>query len=199
MNAPILNRLRTSDYDSGKCAVGVVHLGFGAFHRAHQAVYLDAFMQAANDLRWGIAAVNLRASESEGFAKAAAKDGYVLKTVATTGEIRHRLIRPHIAFEDWARTPDRAEALLARPSVHLVTITVTESGYYLDDSGRLNLDDPVIEQELSGRTETSVYAFLRNALRRRRGGKCEQGRLRYCAATTSGKTAKCFVAACMHI
>ena len=168
MNAPVLSRLQASDYDCGKCEVGVVHLGFGAFHRAHQAVYLDAFMQASNDLRWGIAAVNLRPAESEGFAKAAAKDGYVLKTVATTGETRHRLIRPHIAFEDWARTPDRAEALLARPSAHLATITVTESGYYLDDAGRLNLDDPVIEQELSGGTESSVYAFLRNALRRRR-------------------------------
>ena len=168
MNAPTLNRLRASDYDRAECKVGVVHVGFGAFHRAHQAAYLDTFMQATNDLRWGIAAVNLRPSDSESISHAAAKDGYVLKTIATTGETQHRLIRPHIAFEDWTRFPDNAEALLARPSVHLVTITVTESGYYLDDAGHLNLADPVIDEELNGGKQSSIYAFLRNGLLRRR-------------------------------
>ena len=49
--------------------IGVVHLGFGAFHRAHQAVYLDDYMSQTNDLRWGIAAVNLRKSEIRSFCK----------------------------------------------------------------------------------------------------------------------------------
>ena len=49
--------------------IGVVHVGFGAFHRAHQAVYIDDYMSQTNDLRWGIAAVNLRESESDHFEK----------------------------------------------------------------------------------------------------------------------------------
>ena len=65
--------IQASTYDRAACQIGVVHLGFGAFHRAHQAVYLDAYMQQTGDLRWGIAAVNLRASESESFAATAAE------------------------------------------------------------------------------------------------------------------------------
>ncbi len=48
--------LRTGTYDRSKCQPGVVHLGYGAFHRAHQAYYFDKYMQATNDLDWGILA-----------------------------------------------------------------------------------------------------------------------------------------------
>ena len=54
-------------YDRSACQIGVVHLGFGAFHRSHQAVYLDDYMDLSGDLRWGIAAVNLRESEADQF------------------------------------------------------------------------------------------------------------------------------------
>ena len=49
-----------TDYNKTDCAIGIVHLGFGAFHRAHQAVFIDDYMQKTGDLCWGIAAVNLR-------------------------------------------------------------------------------------------------------------------------------------------
>ena len=42
------------------CKIGFVHLGFGAFHRAHQSVYIDDYMDLTGDLSWGIAAVNLK-------------------------------------------------------------------------------------------------------------------------------------------
>ena len=50
-------KLFQTDYDRASCKIGIVHLGFGAFHRAHQAVYIDDYMQQTGDLRWGIAAV----------------------------------------------------------------------------------------------------------------------------------------------
>ena len=51
-------------YDKSECQTGVVHIGYGAFHRAHQAMYIDEYMEKTGDLRWGIVAVNLR---DEGF------------------------------------------------------------------------------------------------------------------------------------
>ena len=63
MNNISLPHIHATSYDSTSCAIGVVHLGFGAFHRAHQAVYIDDYMSVTNDFRWGIAAVNLRESE----------------------------------------------------------------------------------------------------------------------------------------
>ena len=49
-----------TEYDRADCSIGIVHVGYGAFHRAHQAVYIDDVMDRSGDLGWGIAAVNLR-------------------------------------------------------------------------------------------------------------------------------------------
>ena len=54
-----------TEYDRADCSIGIVHVGYGAFHRAHQAVYVDDLMDRTGDLGWGIAAVNLRASEAD--------------------------------------------------------------------------------------------------------------------------------------
>ncbi len=155
-------------YDRSACQIGVVHLGFGAFHRAHQAVYLDDYMDASGDLRWGIAAVNLRGSEAEQFAAAQADiarhDGYFLKSYSADGEVELRRVRSHVAFADWSHDKAQSEALLFEPSVHLVTITVTESGYYTGPSGALNTADPMIASEVSGGDAQSVYGYLRAAL-----------------------------------
>lgn len=168
MSNEVTERLEATTYDRSACDIGIIHLGYGAFHRAHQAVYIDDAIEATKDLRWGIAAVNLRAAESKAFAEAAsAKDGYVLKTVSPRGEERFRLVRPHIHFSDWSNDTEEAEALLSRNSVHAVTITVTESGYYLDDQGNLNTQDPIIAEEAAGGPPRSVYAYLARAIRAR--------------------------------
>lgn len=148
--------------------MGAVHLGFGAFHRAHQAVYMDDYMHATGDLRWGIAAVNLRGSEAAQFQVAAADvarhDGYFLKTFSPDGQVALRRVRSHVRFADWTEDRAAAEALLSAPTVHLVTMTVTESGYYTGPSGDLNAADATISAELSGGEPRSVYGYLRAAL-----------------------------------
>jgi D-arabinitol 4-dehydrogenase len=76
-----------------------------------------------------------------------------------------------LGFYDWSKTPAKAEALLASPDVHMITITITESGYYLDQAGRLNTTDPVIITEQEGRgPNQSVYAYLMWALAYRQAG-----------------------------
>ena len=163
--------LETTSYDRSQCKIGIVHLGYGAFHRAHQAVYVDDCMEATNDLRWGIAAVNLRLSESEAFANAAAAtDGYLLKTTSPEGAVRYQMVRSHVAFEDWAQESAEAEALLNLETVHAVSVTVTESGYYLDDDWTLNVSDPAIAAEIAGGPPTTVYGYLANALALRAEG-----------------------------
>ncbi len=155
-------------YDRAAARVGVVHIGYGAFHRAHQAVYLDDYMEATGDLRWGVAAVNLRAADSAAFAAAQkAEDGYLVKTMAADGTRAYRLARPHVAFADWAEDAERAESLIALDSVHAVTVTVTESGYCLDDGGALDLSHPAVARELNGGGAATVYAYLARALGRR--------------------------------
>jgi D-arabinitol 4-dehydrogenase len=105
-------------YDKGECQTGIVHIGYGNFHRAHQAVYIDEYMNKTGDLRWGIVAVNLI---NEGFREI---DDYVLKTPSC-----YKFVRSHLDYIDWTKNRTVAKHMLALPSVHLVTVTVTESGY----------------------------------------------------------------------
>lgn len=171
MNSVTHTPVFATRYDRSACDIGVVHLGFGAFHRAHQAVYIDDYMDVSGDLRWGIAAVNLRGSEADQFVSAEADinrhDGYYLKSYSAEGEVALRRVRPHVHFADWSVARASSEALLSKDSVHLVTITVTESGYYTDPNGDLSLTDPTIKAEIAGGTAHSVYGYLRAALRGR--------------------------------
>ncbi|MEG3163338.1 mannitol dehydrogenase family protein [Sphingomonas sp. PB2P19] len=135
--------------------VGIVHFGPGAFHRAHQAAYIDAVL--ADDPRWGIAAVSMR---SRGTIEAlAAQDG--LYTLAIRdAESSMRVIGAHREFlgpEDAARI----HALLADPSVELVTSTVTEKGYCLAGDGTLDMDHADIVHDLGGaQTPRSLIGWL---------------------------------------
>lgn len=171
MNDATHTTIAATRYHRSACHVGVVHLGFGAFHRAHQAVYIDDYMATSGDLRWGIAAVNLRGTESGYFedtkADIARHDGYYLKSYSAAGEVALRRVRSHVHFADWSTAPSEAEALLSKSTVHLVTITVTESGYYTDPNGHLNVTDPIIMAEIAGRAPHSVYGYLRTALGQR--------------------------------
>jgi D-arabinitol 4-dehydrogenase len=105
-------------YDKSDCQTGVVHIGYGNFHRAHQAMYIDEYMEKTGDLRWGIVAVNLR---DEGFREI---DDYIVKTPS-----EYKVVRSHLDYVDWTKNRTIAKHMLTLPSVHLITITVTESGY----------------------------------------------------------------------
>ena len=154
-------------YDRDAVRIGVVHLGLGAFHRAHQAAVFDAALRAG-DPRWGIVGVSLRSPATRD--RLAPQDGlYTLQECCGTGG-RLRVIG---AIRDLLVAPERPEAVvaaLASPDVHIVTLTVTEKGYKLDpSSGVLDRADPDVRHDLS-RPETPRTApgFIATGLARRR-------------------------------
>lgn len=116
MNSASQSPIAATGYDRASCEVGVVHLGFGAFHRAHQAVFIDDYMGQSGDFRWGIAAVNLRGSEAPNFDEARKdierNDGYYLKSISAEGDVALRRVRSHVQFADWSVDRDRCEDLL---------------------------------------------------------------------------------------
>ncbi len=155
-------------YDRDAVRAGVVHLGIGAFHRAHQAALFEAALRAG-DLRWGIVGVSLRSPDVRD--RLAPQDWlYTLQECDATGErlrvmgaIRDVLVAP----ED----PDAVVTALASPDVHIVTLTVTEKGYKLDpSSGALDRADPDVRHDLSSlETPRSAAGFIAAGLARRRG------------------------------
>ena len=169
MTSPAPDHANRQSYNPDECEIGIVHLGYGAFHRAHQAVFIDRYMRQTNDLRWGIAAVNLRENEAASFARENGKaKAYVVKTTSPDGVDDFQVVNAHVTFSDWSSEPASTEQLLALDSVHMVTITVTESGYYLDETGKsLDLNEPLIASEIGRARPRSVYGYLANALEQR--------------------------------
>ncbi|MGU3315020.1 mannitol dehydrogenase family protein [Sphingomonas sp. M6A6_1c] len=125
-------------------AIGIVHFGPGAFHRAHQAAYVDTVLQ--HDPRWGIAAVSMR---SRGTVEALEQQDGLYTLAIRDAEPAMRVIGAHRRF----LAPDAAaqtHALLADPAVTLVTMTVTEKGYCLAGDGTLDLGHADIVHDLAG-------------------------------------------------
>lgn len=140
-------------YDPRDVTPGIVHLGIGAFHRAHQAVYTDHVL-ARGGGPWGIVGVTQRSATVRD--QLVPQDG--LYTVAERGpagtdlHVVGSVRRVLVAGEE----PLALVAALADPAVRVVTLTVTEKGYRHDPStGRLRLDDPDVAADLAdGGTRT---------------------------------------------
>jgi fructuronate reductase len=129
-------------YDRSALRTGVVHFGPGAFHRAHQADYIDRLL--AEDPRWGIAAVSLRSPETVESLKR--QDG--LYTLAILDrQTSFRVIGAHNRFlgpVDGAAV----RKLLSSPDVRIVSSTVTEKGYCLAGDGSLDFAHPDVVHDL---------------------------------------------------
>ena len=161
---------RRSTYSDVKVDIAIVHLGLGAFHRAHQAAYLESLLERNGGGPWGICAANVRSNRQIVDALTARGCRYHLaawrdRDHVELGEIRS-IRRALFAGDDQRLLFD----FLAAPTTRIVTLTVTEKAYGLKAaSGELNTDDAAIAHDLRepGRP-VSVPGILVEALRRRR-------------------------------
>lgn len=163
-----LSRATTSvDVPETPGAAGILHLGLGSFHRAHQAVYTGAALRAQGG-DWGIVGV---ASRSRRVVDALhAQD--LLYTVATIapGETSLEIPAVHTDAYVAAEDPERVVSDLANPGIRIATLTITENGYsYSAANQRLDLDDPAVRADLAGGTPRSTIGQLARGLQRRAG------------------------------
>ena len=180
----VLNRLRTGTlsaiaadvarppYDRARVTPGIVHLGVGAFHRAHQAAYIDACL-AAGETEWGIVAASLRSPETRD--ALAPQDGLYTLVLRDTDSEQLRIIGAITQVIVAPEQPQRLLDAMSDPRIRIVTLTITEKGYTVDlASGALKTDHPDIVHDLShpGRPRTAL-GFLAGALRLRRAAGAE--------------------------
>lgn len=146
----------------------ILHLGLGSFHRAHQAVYLQRLIDAGHT-GWVLKGGNLRADMADTIAALQAQGGaYTLETVTPAGERRYEritAIREVIPFDPWLTGLVGAGA---DPATRIISFTVTEAGYYLDEHDRLDTRYPDLASDLSGATCTTLYGALAAILEARR-------------------------------
>ncbi|WP_338802071.1 mannitol dehydrogenase family protein [Pseudomonas sp. RSB 5.4] len=151
---------------------GIAHIGVGGFHRAHQAYYTDALMNTGQALDWAICGVGLRAEDRR--ARDDLKEQDYLFTLFELGDSDDTEVRVIGAIRDMLLAEDGAQALidkLADPQIRIVSLTITEGGYCIDDSnGEFMAHLPQIQHDLTNpQTPKTVFGFLCAALEKRRG------------------------------
>lgn len=157
-------------YDRRKVGQRLVHIGVGGFHRAHQAVYTEDLLVRGEDPQWGYCGLGLLAQDARMRDVMAAQQClYTLVERSIEGD-KARVVG---SIVDYIFAPERREAALqklASPETRIVSMTITEGGYYLDSSsGELDAEHPDIRQDLAHPHEPRCsFGFLLEALDRRR-------------------------------
>jgi len=155
----------TPQYDRDNTEIGIVHLGPGAFHRAHQAVYTENAMNLAGG-NWGICGVSLRSATAR---DVLAEQDNLYTLAILDKEINYQVIGAIKEVLVASEQSQQVMARLAAPSTKLVTLTITEKGYCLGADGRLDLQHDDIAHDLSNRSQPiSAIGYIVQALGQRK-------------------------------
>ncbi|WP_062132618.1 mannitol dehydrogenase family protein [Demequina aestuarii] len=167
--ADLAPHVRRPEYDRAAVRIGIVHIGVGGFHRSHEALYVDRLLAA--DPQWGICGVGVRPADAEMRDALVPQHGlYTLTTVDPHGAEEVRVVGSLVKH---LHAPDDPEAVLqqmADPAVRIVSLTITEGGYGIDDAtGDFSPPDEATREDMEGTgTPSSAFGLISEALRRRR-------------------------------
>ena len=166
LNAEVAAAVSQAAYDVDNTGIGIVHIGPGAFHRAHQAVFTEDALALGGD--WRICGVQMRSS---GVRDALRPQDYrytlAIRDEQSSTRVIHALAEILVGSEDIGAVLDR----LAAPTTHVVTMTITEKGYCLSPGGDLDTGRPEIVADLANLdAPQSAIGLLVAALQRRRAG-----------------------------
>jgi len=169
--ARIQDRVPVPPYDRSQVRPGIVHFGVGGFHRAHQAMYVDALLNSGRALDWGIVGVGTLPQDRRMHEVMAAQDClYTLVEKHPDGTVHSRVIGSIVGY---LFAPDDPEAVLVRladPAIRIVSLTITEGGYHVNQmTGEFDSSDVRIQKDLRpGAIPSTAFGFITEALVRRR-------------------------------
>src|SRR4051812_10700285 len=155
-------------YDRSAVRVGIVHVGVGGFHRAHQAVYVDRLMRGGEAFEWGICGVGVLAGDRRMKEALDGQDGlYTLVVKHADGSYEPRVIGSIVRFLLAPDDPVAVIEAMADPGVRIVSLTVTEGGYNLNDvTGEFEADNAdVVHDVESGAAPRTTFGLVTEALR----------------------------------
>ncbi|MGO4343262.1 mannitol dehydrogenase family protein [Pedococcus sp. 2YAF34] len=172
-------RVARPAYDRSQVTAGIVHFGVGGFHRAHQAMYLDALMNRGEALDWGLCGVGALPRDRRIIETLEAQDGlYTLVVKHPDGRLEPRVIGSIVELRFAPDDPRGVVDRLVDERTRIVSTTITEGGYLVNQvTGEFDAQDPGIQGDLAadfagGQAPSTVFGFITAALdRRRREGR----------------------------
>ncbi|WP_136443272.1 mannitol dehydrogenase family protein [Pacificoceanicola onchidii] len=155
-------------YDRSMLSAGILHFGVGNFHRAHQAAYLDALMAKGEAMDWAIVGAGVLEGEKRGRAILQQQDWLTALVEQEADKSEARVLGSMIDFIE----PGDAEATIARMTgedIRIVSMTITEGGYFLDANDNFDPSHPQIQHDTANpKTPATVFGLILAALRKRR-------------------------------
>ena len=146
-------------YDRANLSAGILHIGVGNFHRAHQAVYLDKLFNTGRDLNWAIIGAGIKSFDAD--RRALMKDQDWLTAVVELDPQAYSA-RVTGAMIDFLKVD--GETLintLADPAIRIVSLTITEGGYFMDAAGGFDATHPeIIHDSANPKTPQTVFGLL---------------------------------------
>lgn len=153
-------------FPAGAVRPGMVHLGLGAFARAHTAVFTERAMAASGDPDWGIVGFTQR---SDAVARQLApQDGIFTVIERGSGAAPLRLVSSITEALSGRDNPGTVAERIASESIKVVTLTITEKGYRIDPrTGGLNTADEHVQTDLAGRPPLTAIGQMTRGLQQR--------------------------------
>ena len=157
-------------YDRRQITDGIVHIGVGGFHRAHEAVYLDDLMGQGTGREWGICGVGLLPHDRKMRDALDPQDGLYTVVARDAAGDQARVIGSLTRYLLASDDPEAVLSALTAPTIRIVSLTITEGGYNYDEaSGDFNFENPDIIHDLAAPSRpVTVFGYLAEALDRRR-------------------------------
>jgi mannitol 2-dehydrogenase len=168
--AALAERLKVPNYNRENLKSGIVHIGVGGFHRAHQAVVVQKLLEQGGNEDWGICGIGLREGDRQIAEVFKNQDFlYTLITRHPDGKVETEVMGQ---MWDFLLAPDNPQAVIdrmAHEDTKILSLTITEGGYNLRSDGEFDLDDPTIQHELRNPNDPkTIYGYLSAALRKRK-------------------------------
>jgi len=167
----IADQISTPTYNRSALKTGIVHVGIGGFHRAHQAYYIDQLLHKDSNTEWGICGVSLLNFDKKIYNTLKEQDGlYTLIIKEIDGSLTKRVIGSIVECIFAPENPLRVIEKMAHPDVKIITLTITEGGYNFNEStGEFNFDNPLIQFDLKNSdSPKTIFGYLTQALKLRK-------------------------------
>lgn len=156
-------------YDAAALRGGILHFGVGNFHRSHQAVYLDDLFNLGDDRDWAIVGAGVLEADAAGRDRLKRQDWL---TTVVEQDATHISARVTAAMIDYLEPGDTGAivARLADPAIRIVSLTITEGGYFIDPAtGSFNAAHPaIIADGANPNAPKTVFGLIVAGLKRRR-------------------------------
>lgn len=168
---PSIRNVPGPSYDRASASIGIVHFGFGNFHRSHQAMYLDRLMESGRGLDWGVCGVGILPQDAAIRDVMAAQDClYTLVLRHPDGSLEPRIVGSVLEYHFGPDDPEAVYRRLLDPQVRIVSLTVTEGGYLTSPAtGAFDAAHPSVVHDLDNLDNPhTAFAYIAEGLRRRR-------------------------------